>query len=92
MNAPQLLLSYRNLLAEHWTSTWTQVVMWALLAVAGLLLVGFVSVVEDITQRGETLRAQQRVSSTSVLAGDSQIRSKKVERLLSASGELLAER
>jgi hypothetical protein len=88
---PQLLLSYRNLLAEHWSNTWTQVLMWALLAVAGLLLVSFVSVVEDITSRGETLRAQ-RVSGASVLVGDSQIRSKKVERLLSASGELLAER
>jgi hypothetical protein len=91
MNAPQLLLSYRNLLAEHWTSTWTQVLMWSLLAVAGLLLLGFVSVVEDITSRGETLRAQ-RMTGTSVLAGDSKIRSKKVELLLTTSGELLADR
>jgi hypothetical protein len=91
MNAPQLLLSFRNLLAEHWTSTWTQVLMWALLAVAGLVLVGFVSVVEDATQRGETLRAQ-RVTGAPVLVGDSHLRSMKVERLLSASGELLAER
>jgi hypothetical protein len=91
VNTPQLLLSYRNLLAEHWTSTWTQVLMWALLAVAGILLVGFVSVVEDATQRGETLRARP-VSDTSVLVGDSQHRSKKVERFLSTSGELLAER
>ena len=92
MNAPQRLLSYRTFLLGNWTDAWSQALMWVLLAVAGLLLVGFVSVVEDITQRGEARRAQEHLSTTSALVGDSQIQSKKVARLLSAPGQLLAER
>lgn len=92
MNTPRHLLPHRTFLLENWTDTWSQFLMWGLLSVAGLLLLGFVSVVEDITQRGEARRAQEHLSATSVLVGDSQIHSKKVDRLLSDPGQLVAER
>ncbi len=43
---------------------WAHALIWVLLAVAAVLLVGFIALVNDITERGELRHAQQRLSGS----------------------------
>jgi hypothetical protein len=63
-----------------------------LLVVAALLMVGFTAVVNDITERGELRRAQQRASGSFLPLDELQAHGMDVARLLSITGEKLAGR
>jgi hypothetical protein len=74
-------------------SIWTHALIWVLLAVAALLLVGFTAVVNDITERGELRRAQQRASGSLLPSPNAlQTHGVDVARLLTITGEKLAGR
>jgi lysophospholipase L1-like esterase len=73
-------------------NTWSHALIWLLLALAALLLVGFTAVVNDITERGELRRVQQRSSGSLVLPDDLQSTGDSVVRLLSVTGEKLVAR
>lgn len=73
-------------------NVWTHALIWVLLAVAALLLVGFTAVVNDITERGELRRVQQRASGTFLPLDELQAQGVDVARLLSITGEKLAGR
>lgn len=60
MNTDHRPLSRRHATQGAGSSAWTHALIWVLLAVAALLLVGFIAVVDGITQRGELRRVQQR--------------------------------
>jgi len=66
--------------------------VWVLLVVAGLLLVGFTAVVDDITQRGELRRVQQREAGSLTLPSELQSGAIDARRLLSLTGDKLAGR
>ena len=70
----------------------THVLIWVLVTLAALLLVGFTAVVNDITERGESRRVQQRASGAFTLPEDLQPGSVDVVRLLSMASGKLAQR
>jgi hypothetical protein len=70
----------------------THVLIWVLVTLAALLLVGFTAVVDDITERGEMRRVQQRASGAFALPDDLQPGGVDVFRLLSMAGGKLAQR
>ena len=74
------------------SSAWTHALIWALLAVAGLLLVGFTALVDDITERGELRRLQQRSSGTLLLPDELKARGVDVMRLVAMTSDKLAGR
>jgi hypothetical protein len=92
MNTDHRLLSHRHGTQGAGNSAWTHALIWVLLAVAALLLVGFTAVVDDITQRGELRRAQQRTSGSLLVPDELSSPSVDVVRLLSMTGEKLAGR
>ena len=67
----------------------THVLIWVLVTLAALLLVVFTAVVDDITDRGELRRVQQRATGAFTLAEDLQPGGVDVIGMLSmASGKL----
>lgn len=50
-----------------WMNALSHVLLWLLLAVAGLLLVGMMAVLEDIAQKGDMRHLHQRSSGTLML-------------------------
>lgn len=71
---------------------WTHALGWILLVVAGLLLVGFTAVVDDITQRGELRRVHQRVSGALMLPDEMPTQGIDTMRLLSLTSDKLVGR
>lgn len=71
---------------------WAHTLIWVLLAVAALLLVGFTALVDDITERGELRRAQQRLSGSFQSASELQTDGADMTHLLSIAGKKLAGR
>lgn len=71
---------------------WAHTLIWVLLAVAALLLVGFTALVDDITERGELRRTQQRLSGSFQSASEPQTQSVDMANLLSIAGKKLAGR
>ncbi len=67
--------------------TWNHVLIWVLVTVAALLLVGFTSVVDNFTERGEQRRMHQRVSGSFMLPEEIQSSSADMVRLLSMTEE-----
>lgn len=49
------------------TNPWMHAAMWLMLAVAGVLLIGFVTVVNGSIERGELRRANQSLSGSRLL-------------------------
>jgi len=72
---------------DSWFSFFSHVLIWLLLAAAGLLLAWFVAVLEDVTQRGEQRRVQQRAVGTIVLTDEQQWRNSLSMPLAAASSE-----
>ena len=70
-----------------WPGTWAHALIWLLLAVAGLLLVGFTALVNDITERGELRRSQQRSTGSLLLPDEPKARAVDVTTLLTLTGE-----
>jgi hypothetical protein len=52
---------------DSWQSCLSNIWIWLSAAAAGVLLMGFVSVLNDITERGEQRRLQQRTSGMLLL-------------------------
>lgn len=93
MNTDHSLLPHSRPKPGAESSIWTHALIWVLLAVAALLLVGFTAVVNDITERGELRRAQQRASGSLLPSpSDLQAHGLDLSRLLSMTGEKLAGR
>ncbi len=92
MNTDNRLLpdSRRKRAADR--SVWTHALIWVLLAIAALLLGGFTAVVNDITERGELRRVQQRAAGSFLSLDALQAQGVDVARLLSIAGEKLAGR
>lgn len=55
---------------DSWFSFFSNALVWVLFAVAGLLLMWFVAVLDDVTQRGEQRRIQQRATGSLILADE----------------------
>ena len=59
---------------DSWQDYFSHMWIWVSAAAAGLLLMWFVSVLNDITERGEQRRMQQRTSGTFLLPDELQAR------------------
>ena len=59
---------------DSWFGFFSHALIWLLLAAAGLVLAWFVAVLEDVTQRGEQRRVQQRATGKLVLTNEQQWR------------------
>ena len=90
MNADHFVLSQRNLTHAVRSGAWAHVLIWVLMTVAALLLVGFIAVVDDTTQRGELRHAQQRASGSLILPNELPARGVEVSDLLTMIGKKLA--
>lgn len=77
---------------DSWFGFFSHSVIWLLFAAAGLLLMWFVAVVSDVTQRGEQRRLQQRTSGSMLLTDDVQRQGGIGAAVLSASSETPAGR
>lgn len=53
-----------------WFSYFSNALIWLMFAAAGLLLMWFVAVLDDVTQRGEQRRIQQRATGSLILADE----------------------
>jgi hypothetical protein len=71
---------------------WAHTLIWVLLAVAAVLLVGFIALVDDTTERGELRRAQQRLSGSFQSTSEPQTHGVDMAHLLSMAGKKLAGR
>ncbi len=75
-----------------WLNVFSNALVWLLFATAGLLLMWFVAVLDDVTQRGEQRRLQQRTTGSLILADEAARRAPLPAAVLSASSETLAAR
>lgn len=55
---------------DSWFTFFSNALVWVLFAAAGLLLMWFVAVLDDVTQRGEQRRIQQRATGSLILADE----------------------
>jgi hypothetical protein len=69
---------------DSWQSWFSHMWIWVSAAAAGLLLMWFVSVLNDITERGEQRRLQQRTSGTFLLPDELRARGVPAAKLVSA--------
>lgn len=89
MNRTNTYLASRT--DDSWQSYFSNMWIWVSAAVAGLLLMWFVSVLNDITERGEQRRMQQRTSGTFLLPDELQARGVSAgAKVLSADAESVA--
>lgn len=72
-----------------WSSYFSNVLVWVLFATAGFLLMWFVSVLNDVTQRGEQRRLQQRTTGSLILADEAARRAPQPVAALTVSSETL---
>lgn len=76
---------------DSWQSYFSHMWIWLSAAAAGLLLMWFVSVLNDITERGEQRRMQQRTSGMLLLPDEIRARSAVAgANALAAKGENVA--
>ena len=92
MNTDHRLLPLRRPTQAAGSGIWAHTLIWVLLVVAALLLAGFTAVVDDITERGELRRMQQRESGAFPPLDDLQTHGVDAERLLVMTGQKLAGR
>lgn len=67
MNRTASMTSSSN---DSWFNVFSNALVWLLFATAGLLLMWFVAVLDDVTQRGEQRRLQQRTTGSLILADE----------------------
>lgn len=77
---------------DGWFDFFSNAMVWLLFAVAGLLLMWFVAVLDDVMQRGEQRRLQQRTTGSLILADEAARRGQLQAAVLAASNETLAAR
>lgn len=77
---------------DGWLDVFSNALVWLLFAVAGLLLMWFVAVLNDVTQRGEQRRLQQRTTGSLILADEAARRGPLPAAVLTASSETLTAR
>lgn len=75
-----------------WLNVFSNALVWLLFAAAGLLLMWFVAVLDDVTQRGEQRRLQQRTTGSLILADEAARRGSLPAAVLTASNEALITR
>ncbi|MGE0098340.1 MAG: hypothetical protein AB7S86_08315 [Hydrogenophaga sp.] len=63
-----------NRIDDAWQVYFSHMGIWLAAATAGLLLMWFVSVLNDVTERGEQRRLQQRTSGTLLLPDEMKVR------------------
>lgn len=72
---------------DSWFTFFSNALVWVLFAAAGLLLMWFVAVLDDVTQRGEQRRIQQRTTGSLILADERRDRGGISAAVLTASTE-----
>lgn len=77
---------------DSWSIYFANAFVWLLFAIAGLLLMWFVAVIDEVTQRGEQRRLQQRTTGSLILADEAARRGRLAAGVLTASQETLAAR
>lgn len=82
MNRPYQLPARRD---DSWFTFISGALVWVLFAAAGLLLMWFVAVLDDVTQRGEQRRIQQRATGSLILADERKDRGGISNAVLTAS-------
>ncbi len=92
MNTDHRLRSRRDPTLAAGKNIWAHVLIWVLVTVAAVLLVGFTALMDDITQRGELRRLQQRVSGSLMLPDEPHTFGVDVVRLLTMTGDKFAGR
>jgi hypothetical protein len=76
---------------DSWQSYFSHMGIWLAAAAAGLLLMWFVSVLNDITERGEQRRMQQRTSGMLLLPDEIRARGQAVStNVLSVQADNMA--
>lgn len=75
-----------------WFNYFSNALVWLLFVAAGLLLMWFVAVLDDVTQRGEQRRLQQRTTGSLILADEAARRGPLPAAVLTASNERLGAR
>lgn len=89
MNRNALMTAHRD---DSWFNVFSNALVWLLFATAGLLLTWFVAVLNDVTQRGEQRRLQQRTTGSLILADEAARRGQFPAAVLTVSNETLAAR
>lgn len=92
MNTRKSPLPRRDSTGLSSAQAWKHVAIWILLVVAGLLLLGFTAVIDDMTQRGELRRAHQNASGSLALPEELTSRVFDVLGLVSLTGDKLVGR
>lgn len=77
---------------DGWFNYFSNALVWLLFAAAGLMLMWFVAVLDDVTQRGEQRRLQQRTTGSLILADEAARRGGLTAGVLTVSNETLAAR
>ncbi len=75
---------------DSWFTFFSNALVWVLFAAAGLLLMWFVAVLDDVTQRGEQRRIQQRATGSLILADERRDVGNATAGVLTASTEVPA--
>jgi hypothetical protein len=70
---------------DSWQSYFSHMWIWVSAAAAGLLLMWFISVLNDITERGEQRRMHQRTSGTFLLPDELRSRGTAAAHLVTTS-------
>lgn len=89
MNRNALMNSHTD---DSWFNVFSNALVWLLFATAGLLLMWFVAVLDDVTQRGEQRRLQQRTTGSLILADEVARRGQLPAAVLATGSETLAAR
>lgn len=72
----------------EWMDSASGALVWVLFAAAGLLLMWFIAVLNDITERGEQRRIQQRTTGSLILADEKRAQPELGAAVLTASTEV----
>jgi hypothetical protein len=72
----------------EWMDSAPGALVWVLFAAAGLLLMWFIAVLNDITERGEQRRLQQRTTGSFILADEKRAQPAMGAAVLTASTEV----
>jgi len=75
---------------DSWFSFFSNALVWVMFAAAGLLLMWFVAVLDDVTQRGEQRRIQQRTTGSLILADERRDQASRSAAVLTAATEVPA--
>jgi hypothetical protein len=77
---------------DSWIGFFSHALLWLMLSAAGLMLAWFMAVLEDVTQRGEQRRVQQRLTGSLLLSDELKARAGSGDRVISVASDTAAVR